>query len=128
MRIVIDGYELGLGGAGVGRVARNIIPALASLLEDDRFFILTREVALSFSRPNGQQIILPEKKRGYFRWQNGPFWRTCLRLDPHLIIAFNYTLPVICPWPSLLFVHDISMVVTSRMGFLEKQPAGGDGF
>lgn len=111
MRIVIDGYELGPGGAGVGRVARNVIPALASLLEEDRFFILTREVALPFSRPNSQQIILPAGKRGYFRWQNGPFWRACLRFDPHLIIAFNYTLPVICPWPSLLFVHDISMMV-----------------
>lgn len=111
MRIVIDGYELGPGSTGVGRVARNIIPALASLFEEDRFFILTREVALPFSRPNGQQIILPSGKRGYFRWQNGLFWRACLRLEPHLIIAFNYTLPLICPWPSLLFVHDISMIV-----------------
>ncbi len=111
MRIIIDGYELGPLSAGVGRVARNIIPALITLFEEDKFFILTREMALPFSRPNCQQIILPARNRGYFRWQNGLFWRSCLRLNPHLIIAFNYTLPLICPWPSLLFVHDISMIV-----------------
>lgn len=110
MKIVADGYELGPGGAGVARVAKNLIPSLASLFEEDQFLVLTREVVLPFSRPNIQQIILPSGKRGYFRWQNGPFFRTCLRLKPQLILAFNYTLPLICPWPSLLFVHDISLV------------------
>ncbi|MCX7973364.1 MAG: glycosyltransferase family 4 protein [Candidatus Aminicenantes bacterium] len=110
MRIVADGFELGPKGAGVSRVAKNIIPALASLFDDDLFFVLTREIALPFSRSNIQQIILPSGKRGYFRWQNGPFLRTCFRLKPHLLLAFNYTLPLICPWPSLLFVHDISLI------------------
>jgi len=110
MRIVVDAYELGPSGAGVSRVVRNLLPLLASLLEEDRFFIMTREIALPFSRSNCQQMVLPSGKRGYFRWQNGPFWRACLRLDPQLIISFNYTLPIICPWPSLLFVHDISLV------------------
>jgi glycosyltransferase involved in cell wall biosynthesis len=109
MRIVVDGYELGPQGAGVGRVAKNILPALASRREETRFFVLTREIALPFSRQNIQQIVLPSSG-GYFRWQNGPFWRACQQLDPDLILAFNYTLPLICPWPSLLFVHDLSLL------------------
>ncbi len=114
MRILVDGYELGPQGKGVGRVAKNILPLLATQLEDIyqeevRLFVLTREVVLPFHRRSLQQVILPSRG-GYFRWQNGPFWRTCRRLDPDLILAFNYTLPVICPWPSLLFVHDLSLL------------------
>lgn len=109
MKIVVDGYELGPHGAGVGRVVKNILPRLSNELSDAQFFVLTREVVVPFHSRFLHQLVLPSRG-GYFRWQNGPFWRACWRLHPDLILAFNYTLPLYSPWPSVLFVHDVSIL------------------
>lgn len=106
---MVDGYELGPQGAGVGRVVKNILPKLSHELNEALFFVLTREVAIPFHSRFFHQVVLPSRG-GYFRWQNGPFWRACRRLNPDLILAFNYTLPFLCPWPSVLFVHDVSLL------------------
>jgi len=55
-----------------------------------------------------QYVLLPDK--GYFRWQNGPFWKKLKQIDPDVLIAFNYTLPLFCKGKSILFEHDVSFV------------------
>ena len=110
MKIAVDGYEIGIHSTGVGRVIGNLLPPLFDLLPDDAFTILTTEVADKYSRPRVKQVLLPSRG-GYFRWLNGPFRRSLNKLAPDLIIAPNYVLPLFSRPLSILFEHDLSVLV-----------------
>ncbi|MGD2295125.1 MAG: glycosyltransferase family 1 protein, partial [Candidatus Aminicenantes bacterium] len=107
MKIAVDCYEAGLYATGVGRVIENVLFSLAPMMPEDDFFVLSREPIKKFSALNIVPRIL-SKDRGYFWWQNGPFRRVLKKIQPDILIASNYTLPVFCRWKSLLIEHDVS--------------------
>jgi glycosyltransferase involved in cell wall biosynthesis len=109
MKIALDGYELGREAKGVGRVIRNLALRLPELLPEDDFLIFTKEETGMCSCPRTEEHVLPGRG-GYLRWQNGPLRRALKKAGPDLLVAFNYVLPLFCPWKSILFEHDISVI------------------
>jgi glycosyltransferase involved in cell wall biosynthesis len=109
MKIALDGYELGKSAKGVGRVIGNLLLPLPQFLPDDEFLIFTREDTGTANRVRAEERILPGRG-GYLRWQNGPLRRSLRAAKPDLLVASNYVLPLACPWKSVLFVHDISVI------------------
>jgi hypothetical protein len=74
LKIAVDCYEVTEGLTGVGRVIHNILLSLCNRESHD-FLAYTRQKIKDFSKcANIKQVILPEDK-GYFRWQNGAFFR-----------------------------------------------------
>ncbi|MFZ2053461.1 MAG: glycosyltransferase family 1 protein [Candidatus Aminicenantales bacterium] len=109
MKIALDGFELGRGAKGVGRVIHNLLVQLPDLLPNDHFLIFTKEGIWKYSHPRTEERLL-RRRGGYLRWQNGPLRRALKRANPDLFIASNYILPLSCPWKTILFEHDISVV------------------
>jgi len=109
LKIAVDCYEVTEYATGVGRVMDNILRNLLCLLPEDTFFILARENIQRYSRNQATQHIIPSKK-GYVRWQNGPFIKRLKKINPDLLIASNYTLPFFNKWNSILLVYDVSMI------------------
>lgn len=109
MKIAFDGYELGRNAKGVGRVIHNLLLRLPDFLPEDDILIYTKERIGLYSRSRADEHVLPGRG-GYLRWQNGPFRKALKKAEPDLLIASNYVLPLICPWNSLLFEHDISVI------------------
>ncbi len=109
MKIALDGFELGRGAKGVGRVIQNLLLPLPNFLPEDRFLVCTKE---DIGIPSGvrvEQRVLPGRG-GYLRWQNGPLHKALKAANPDLLIASNYLLPLRCPWKSVLIMHDISVI------------------
>lgn len=92
---------------GAGRVVDNILRCLLDILSDHDFFVFTREKIERYTRNHLEQVVIPSPK-GYFRWQNGPFFRKLKAIKPDILIASNYTLPFFNRWRSILFEHDVS--------------------
>ena len=109
MKIVLDGYELGKTAKGVGRVIGNLLVPLPAFLPEDEFLIFTKEAGGRLPAPGVEDHVLPGRG-GYLRWQNGPLRRALKEAEPDLLIASNYVLPLSCPWKSVLFAHDISVI------------------
>jgi len=109
MKIALDGFELGRDAKGVGRVIHNILVWLPDLLANDKFLIFTKEGIGKYSHPRTEERLLPWRA-GYLRWQNGPLRKALKAANPDLFIASNYILPFACPWKTILFEHDISVI------------------
>jgi glycosyltransferase involved in cell wall biosynthesis len=109
VKIALDGFELGSGAKGVGRVIHNLITRLPAFLPDDRFLVFTKEDTGEYARPRMEEHPLLWRG-GYLRWQNGPLRRALKKTNPGLFIASNYVLPYFCPWKTVLFEHDISVI------------------
>jgi glycosyltransferase involved in cell wall biosynthesis len=109
MKIAIDGYELGREARGVGRVIDNILMPLFDLLPGSEFRIYTKESIGKYAHPRAGEHVLAYCG-GYLRWQNGPLRRALRRSAPDLLVATNYVLPLVNPWKSVLFEHDISVI------------------
>ena len=109
MKIAVDCYESGALATGVGRSIENVLKELVPMMPDEKFIALSREPIDKHIPPNiVQHVLSPDK--GYFRWQNGPFHRKLKQIQPDILIASNYTLPVRSRWKSILVVHDVSFV------------------
>ena len=109
MRIAADGYELGRGARGVGRVIQNFLRHLPGLLPEDDVFVYVREPAAPGRLPGLSESVLP-RTGGYLRWLNGPLRRALRRDRPDVFIAANYVLPLFYGGPTVLMEHDISVV------------------
>jgi glycosyltransferase involved in cell wall biosynthesis len=109
MKIALDGFELGRDAKGVGRVIHNLLGQLPDLLPDDRFLVFTKESIGKFSHTRVEEHLLPWQG-GYLRWQNGHLYQALKKASPDLFIATNYVLPLLCPWKTILFEHDISVI------------------
>ena len=109
MKIAVDGYEMGAYATGVGRSTENILKGLVPMMPGDEFIVLSRGPVERYVPPNVVSYILSPDK-GYFRWQNGPFRRKLKQIQPDVLLASNYTLPVLCRWKSILIVHDVSFI------------------
>jgi glycosyltransferase involved in cell wall biosynthesis len=109
LKIAVDCYEVVEYSTGVGRVIDNILTSLIDILPKYNFFVFTREYINRYSGKNIEQFVTPSHK-GYFRWQNGPFFKKLREIEPDLLIASNYTLPFFNKWKSIVFEHDISFV------------------
>jgi len=109
VKIAVDCYESGASATGVGRSIENVLKELVPMMPDEKFIALSRE-PIERSLPSNmvQHVLSPDK--GYFRWQNGPFRRKLKQIQPDILIASNYTLPVFSQWKSILIVHDVSFV------------------
>ena len=109
MRIAVDCYEVGALATGVGQSIENVLFELVPMMPENEFIALSREPIERYVPPNMTQHVLSPDK-GYFRWQNGPFQRKLKQIQPDILIASNYTLPVLSRWKSILIVHDVSFV------------------
>jgi len=107
LKIAVDCYEVGEYATGVGRVIHNVLTSLVSILSDHEFLVFARERIEKYNQDNVTQFVISSPK-GYFRWQNGPFFRRLNRIKPDILVAPNYTLPFFNRWKSILFVHDVS--------------------
>jgi glycosyltransferase involved in cell wall biosynthesis len=109
MKIAVDGFELGGGARGVGRVILNLLPRLAALRPQDSFLVYTKEKVGSVRLPGVREFVLPWRS-GYLSWLNGPL-RRALRADgPDIFLGSNYVLPLFYPGDAILIEHDISAV------------------
>jgi glycosyltransferase involved in cell wall biosynthesis len=107
MKIAVDGFEMAERFTGVGRLINNLLPPLSHKYPDISFYILTDKDTPAFQQENIHLVPLPQKK-GYFLWQNGPFYKKLISLEPDVLIATNYTVPVFSRWKTILFEHDVS--------------------
>lgn len=103
----MDGYELVESGTGVSRVVDNLLSLLVRWMPEDFFYLFTREPFKKYTAANLIQESFGQA-RGYFRWQNGPFMNRLKRVEPDVLIASNYTLPLFGRWPAILIEHDVS--------------------
>ncbi len=109
MKIAADGFELGQGARGVGRVILNFLPLLSGFMPDDEVLAYTKASAAGSRLPGVSEVALPWQG-GYLGWLNGPL-RRALRTDkPDIFLAANYLLPVFFSGTAVLFEHDISAV------------------
>jgi glycosyltransferase involved in cell wall biosynthesis len=109
MNIAVDGFELGGGARGVGRVILNLLPSLAAQRPQDSFVVCTKEEIDRARLPGVSEVVL-QWHHGYLRWLNGPLRRALLAAKPDVFLAPNYVLPVFYSGQSVLFEHDISAV------------------
>jgi glycosyltransferase involved in cell wall biosynthesis len=109
MKIAADGFELGGGARGVGRVIRNLLPRLAALRPQDSFHVYTKEKVGAIGLPGVTEVVLPWRS-GYLRWLNGPLRRALLGDRPDIFLASNYLLPFSYSGDAVLIEHDISAV------------------
>jgi len=110
LRIAVDCYEVTKTLTGVGRVIHNILLSLCDGEGDDRFLTYSRQKIKDYAKcSNINAFILPDDK-GYFRWQNGAFFREIKEKNPDLLVSPNYTLPFFSKYKSILFEHDVSFV------------------
>ncbi len=110
LKIAVDCYEVTKEMTGVGRVIHNILLSMCREEDGYEFLVFSRQNVKDYSNcRNIKQVVLPEDK-GYFRWQNGPFFRGIKERHPELLIAPNYTLPFFVKTKSILFEHDVSFV------------------
>jgi len=109
VKIAVDCYESGANATGVGRSIENVLKELVPMMPDEEFIALSREPIEKFLPSNIAFYVLSPDK-GYFRWQNGPFRRKLKQIQPDILIAPNYTLPVFTRWKSLLVVYDVSFI------------------
>ncbi len=109
MKIAVDCYESGASATGVGRSIENVLKELVPMMPDEKFIALSRDPIEKYLPPDMVQHVL-SPDRGYFRWQNGPVRRKLKQIQPDILIASNYTLPVLSRWKSILIVHDVSFV------------------
>jgi len=109
MKIAVDGYELGSGARGVGRVIHNLLSHLIHYLPDDAFVVYTKEKTGLLSKLRADEHVL-SSRGGYLRWQNGPLRRAFRNDQPDIFFATNYILPLGHLPESLLSEHDISVV------------------
>lgn len=108
LRIAVDCYEVTKELTGVGRVIHNILLSLCREQGGYEFHVFSRQEVKDYSKcRNIKQYVLPEDK-GYFRWQNGSFFRGVKECHPELLIAPNYTLPFFVRTKSIVFEHDVS--------------------
>jgi glycosyltransferase involved in cell wall biosynthesis len=107
LKIAVDGYELVESGTGVGRVVENLLFLLVRWMPEDQFYLFTRKPFVKYSAANMIQESFG-LAQGYFRWQNGPFRNRLKRVEPDVLIASNYTLPLFGRWPAILIEHDVS--------------------
>jgi len=107
LKIVVDGYELVHSGTGVGRVVDNLLFRMVREMPDDQFYLFTREPFAKYSAANLVEESFGSNL-GYFRWQNGPFRKNLKRIKPDVVLASNYTLPILGRWPAILIEHDVS--------------------
>lgn len=108
LKIAVDCYEVTQELTGVGRVIHNILLSLCREEDEYEFLAFSRQKVEDYSKyRNIKQYVLPGDK-GYFRWQNGPFYRGIKEYHPELLIAPNYTLPLFVGSKSILFEHDVS--------------------
>jgi len=109
VKIAVDCYESGPNATGVGRSIENVLKELVPMMPNDEFIALGRESIDKYVPSNiVKHVLSPDK--GYFRWQNGPFRHKLKQIQPDILIASNYTLPVLNRWKSILIVHDVSFV------------------
>jgi len=109
LKIAVDCYEVTKELTGVGRVIQNILLSLCRV-NDHEYLVFTRQEIEDFLKYNNiKQYVLP-KDKGYFRWQNGPFFRRVKQENPDLVIAPNYTLPFFIKSRSILIEHDVSFI------------------
>ena len=109
MTIALDGFELGRDARGVGRVVDNLVARLPDILTESRIIVFTKEATGRYAHPRVEEHVLAGRG-GYLRWQNGPLRRALKEAKPDIFIASNYILPLFCPWKSILFEHDISVI------------------
>ena len=107
MKIAVDCYEIGEYTTGVGRVIHNVLTSLIDILSDHEFLVFTREKIEKYDQENVTQFVISSPK-GYFRWQNCPFFIRLNQIKPDVLVAPNYTLPLFNRWKSILLVHDVS--------------------
>jgi glycosyltransferase involved in cell wall biosynthesis len=107
LKIAVDCYEVVEYSTGVGRVIDNVLVSLLDILPESHFYVFAKEKARAHSAKNVKQYVIPSQG-GYFRWQNGPFFRELRKIRPDLLIASNYTLPIFGKWKSILFEYDVS--------------------
>jgi glycosyltransferase involved in cell wall biosynthesis len=107
LRIAIDGFELGKRATGVGRVTDNLIKEIVGIMPEHDFLLFTREEMPPYPGQNLTQEVISSPAK-YFRWQNGSFLKKLKQADPDILIAPNYTVPLLCRWKTVLFEHDVS--------------------
>ncbi len=110
MKIAVDCYEVTAESTGVGRVIHNILLSLCQEESPYEFLACTREKIKDYSDCRTIKQCLFAQNKGYFRWQNGPFFKKIKKIHPDLVVAPNYTLPFFIKSKSILFEHDISFV------------------
>jgi glycosyltransferase involved in cell wall biosynthesis len=107
--VAVDGYELIRPVGGVGRVTESLLAETAPILPEHEFRIFTRGESGGFPFPHvHEEKIGPD--RGYFWWQNGPLRKRLQALEPDLLVAPNYWLPLFYRGKALFILHDISFV------------------
>lgn len=109
MIIAVDCYESGACATGVGQSIENVLKELVPMMPDEEFIALSREPIEKYMPSRVTKYVLSPDK-GYFRWQNGPFRRKLKQIQPDILIAPNYTLPVMTRCKSILVVHDVSFI------------------
>jgi len=109
MRIAVDGYEVASPMGGVGRITSALTFQLAALEGDWGLRLYTRR-SQNLQLPRNVEASELSPDHGYLGWQNGPLRRALRSWRPDLLLAPNYTLPLRCPVPAVLFEHDISFV------------------
>ena len=97
----------------MGRVTDNIVKELVPLMPSHEFLLFTREKTHKYPEENIKQEVLAYRSK-YFRWQNGPFVKRLRDADPDVLIAPNYTAPLLNRWKTALIEHDVSFASHPR--------------
>ncbi len=104
--VVVDADVLGRRRTGDETYVENLLRALASLVEGElRLAALTRRPELV---PDGvRPVVVPTRLQEARMAVSVP--RALARLAPSLV-HFQHALPLVCPWPAVVTIHDLSFV------------------
>lgn len=109
VKIAFDGYEMIPSSGGVSRISFNLMQALVKHLPESELYLFTREQLATYpSSVVVEEVLGPD--RGYFFWQNRLLFKRLRAIRPDVLIAPNYTIPLLYKGKSMLIEHDISFV------------------
>ncbi len=108
MRIAVDASSLRPPLSGVGRYLLHLLPELVPLAPGHDFTLFFREPPPATWLPGGVREHLLPGSSSFALWQNTALARALQGGRFDLFWSPNYTLPLRCPVPAVVTVHDVS--------------------
>src|SRR3990167_4546569 len=109
MRILIDARLYGLENAGLGRYLMNLLAELSKLDKENEYTLLLRKKYFNRLKLPANFTAVKADFRHYSVAEQFMLPVLILKLKPDLVHFPHFNIPLFCPAPFVVTIHDILM-------------------